>query len=105
MPEKKIWNFEKRCVGYQTGQTETGVEAAWILVSESDSGSLLDWLINPGEYEPYPPHKNTQRCMSSQKQRLRQWKIQEKLLLCTTTASLTICFNLFSGSGIWKFVY
>ena len=41
MPEKKIWNFEKMCVGYQTGQTETGVEAVWILiVSESDSGSL-----------------------------------------------------------------
>ena len=39
------------CAGYQTYtvQTEADVEA------ESDTGSLPDRLINPGEYEPVLP--------------------------------------------------
>ena len=32
-----------------TNEAEADVEA------ESDTGSLPDWLINPGEYEPFLP--------------------------------------------------
>ena len=30
-------------------------EAEAVLEAESDTGSLPDWLINPGEYEPVLP--------------------------------------------------